>query len=406
VLSTGTELTLGRSVDTNSAFLAGLLGSWGVRTVRHVTVPDDLDDIALTVRRAFAEYDLTVMTGGLGPTEDDWTRLAVARAFGSPLVYRKDLAAEIRERMLGWGFAVPDNNLRQAWLPECAEVVHNPVGTAPAFQVRGFGRAALFLPGVPREAEKLARSALKDLVLHLRPGGPGSVKTYMLRAAGLGESRVDELLKDILRGSENPYVGLSAGAYETKILVTCEASCDSEADALADPVLSEITRRLGKHHAGEGGAREAVSERLKETGRSLGIIDSVTSGAFARSLLEYMSPECPVTAVTLPPGSRHGLAAQDYLSSVGADLVVSLSTKSPSPSGEKYAPDGKLTVVTHILDSRPGGARPNPLSPRRKAEDFFQITPVSGPASLLKDRVAALACFQLWEYLRDKAWKG
>ncbi|MDR1038788.1 MAG: hypothetical protein LBR80_01220 [Deltaproteobacteria bacterium] len=405
VVATGTEIALGRTVDTNCAFLADLMGGWGVRTCRHVTVPDDPGEIERTVRECWREYDVTVMTGGLGPTEDDWTRVAAARAFDVPLVYDAALAGEIRARMREWGFACPDNNLRQAWIPAGARLIRNSRGTAPAFAVVKGSGAAVFLPGVPRECEHLAETELRRVVEEIQPGPGGMVKTYVLKAAGLGEGRVDELLGDILRGAVNPYVGLSAGQYETRILVTVEAEGELEAEALAAPFLEEIGLRLGPNLAGtgEGGLRSAVCEILRDKRLRLGVIDSITGGVLAKSLLEFLPPECLAGAVSCAPGLLHGLNAQNYLSTEGADLVMSLSSKSAPAGGPGDSQEGKITVVTHIRDSRPKIGAYWYRQRGRKADDFFQITPMSGPAGVLKDRVAALACFQLWGFLKDKA---
>ncbi|MDR1313555.1 MAG: hypothetical protein LBQ12_07630 [Deltaproteobacteria bacterium] len=403
LVATGTEIALGRTVDTNSAFLAELLGGWGVRPARHLTVADDLGDLVSAVRECWDNFDLTVMTGGLGPTEDDWTRLAAAVAFGSPLVFSPKLAEEIRGRMAAWGFACPANNMRQAWTPGCARIIRNDRGTAPAFAVVRDGKAAVFLPGVPREAEHLARTRLKGIVEEMLPGGLRSISTFVVRAVGLGEGKVDELLRDILRGSRNPYVGLSAGLYETKILVTAMDAGPREAEELAAPVIEEIESRLGPNLAGygEGGIRAAVAEMLAERRLRLGVIDSITGGVLAKSLLERLPPECLAGAVTCAPGLLHGLNAQNYLSSEGADLVVSLSSKSSPSRGEDGGSAGKITVVTHIRDSRSKPGAGWGSGKRRKGEDFFQITPLSGPPPLLRDRVSALACFQLWGFLKN-----
>jgi hypothetical protein len=307
--------------------------------------------------------------------------------------------------MGSWCFSFPPANYRQAWTPGCARVIPNARGTAPAFAVVEGGRAAVFLPGVPREAEFLAETELKAIVEEILPGGAGAIATFTMKAAGLGESRVDELLKDILRGSSNPYVGLSAGLYETRILVTALASSPEEAEALAAPVMEEIEARLGKHLAGvgEGGTREAAAEILRRKRLRLGVIDSITGGLLAKSLLEHLPPECLAGAVSCAPGLLHGLNAQNYLSAEGADLVMSLSSKSSPPAGPDPSQAGKITVVTHIRDSRPKLVTPSwARRSGQKAEDFFQITPMSGPQALLHDRVAALACFQLWGFLRDK----
>ncbi|MDR1079863.1 MAG: hypothetical protein LBQ79_02595 [Deltaproteobacteria bacterium] len=405
LVATGTEIALGRTVDTNCAFLAELLAGWGIMCARHLTVADDLAELEKALRECWEGYDLTVMTGGLGPTEDDWTRLAAARAFGSPLLYSPDTAAAIRGRMGAWGFGFPPANHRQAWTPGCARVIPNARGTAPAFAVVEGGRAAVFLPGVPREAEFLAETELMAIVEEILPGGAGTIATFTMKAAGLGEGRVDELLKDILRGSRNPYVGLSAGLYETRILVTASAACAEEAEALAAPVMEEIEARLGKHLAGvgEGGMRASVAEILRRKRLRLGVIDSITGGVLAKSLLEHLPPECLAGAVSCAPGRLHGMNAQNYLSVEEADLVMSLSSKSSPPAGPDASQAGKITVVTHIRDSRPKLVTPSwARRSGQKAEDFFQITPMSGPQALLHDRVAALACFQLWGFLRDK----
>jgi nicotinamide-nucleotide amidase len=407
-MATGSELTEGASVDSNSAFLASMLGDLGARVVRIVTLPDDLEALASGIRESFSSSELVVMTGGLGPTEDDFTRLAAAKAFGKPLCYHRDLEEGIGSYMAAKGFQMPGNNLRQAWLPEGAMHIPNPRGTAPAFALRVSGRLAVFLPGVPHEARFLAKTALRRLVSESFPGRVRRRRTYTITAVGLGEGRVDAMLADLQAPPGNPSIGLSAGLYETKVRVTAEGRSEEEARLMAEPLLQEIEARLGPNCAGEGdlGILSGIARMISQKGLRLGIIDSLTQGLLARSLLPILPKECSAGAVTLPPGPLKGSLAQDYLYHEGATLVLSLSYQRPGPqNGSPLVIPGfgeneeQMTVLTHILLNP---KKEKWLSGKSKPDNqFFQLTPLEGPPGTLTERARALAAFQLWSYLRE-----
>jgi nicotinamide-nucleotide amidase len=408
IIATGTELILGSTQDTNTAFLSRMLRDLGVRVESHLTLPDSLSAISERLRGARESFELVVMTGGLGPTEDDFTRLAAAAAFGRPMVYHQALEDHIRAYMSSKGYAMPGNNLRQAWLPEGAIHIHNPRGTAPAFAMRSSGHLAVFLPGVPQEAAFLAATALRRLISETFPKRIRKIRTFTLTAAGLGEGKVDALLADLTAGSVNPSVGLSAGMYETKVRVTASAATEEEARLLAEPLLAEIEGRLGSGYAGEGeaGLLGSIVRLISRKGYRLGVIDSITSGLLAQRLLSLLPPENCAGAVTLPFGPLKSSLAQDYLYHEGATLVLSLSCQrsgprqDPPPLIRSFGePEEQMSVLTHIL-----------LNPKREKwlgktspdKQFFQLTPLTGPPGTLTERAQALAAFQLWSYLKDR----
>ncbi|MDR2405826.1 MAG: hypothetical protein LBE27_05590 [Deltaproteobacteria bacterium] len=407
LIATGTELILGGALDTNTQFLSQMLSDLGVSVKSHLSLPDDLEVLSDRLIKARENFELVVMTGGLGPTEDDFTRLAAAKAFNRPLVYHQHLEDEIRAYMTSKGFLMPTNNLRQAWLPQGAIHIPNPRGTAPAFAMKEAGKLNVFLPGVPHEAKFLAKTALRRLISETFPGRLRRLQTYTLTAVGLGEGRVDALLSDLTLGSKNPSIGLSAKPYETLVRVTVDAASEEEARILSEPLIGEIESRLGSNYAGEGelGLLGSVARLITRKGYKLGIIDSITTGLFAQKLLSILPPQCAAGSVTLPFGPLKSSLAQDYLYHEGATLVLSLSCQRSGPRENSRIIESfgeseeQMTVLTHILLNP---EREKWLGKKSPDKQFFQLTPLSGPAGTLTERAQALAAFQLWSYLKDR----
>jgi nicotinamide-nucleotide amidase len=158
LISTGTELVLGQSIGTNAAWLAAQLAGLGIRSVRHVTVADDLAATRDTLLEAAAACDLVVLTGGLGPTEDDLTRQALAEAAGVPLVLHAPSLEHLRAFFVARGREMPDRNRVQALAPQGATVLPNPCGTAPGLQVELRGTPCYALPGVPSEMRSASQT--------------------------------------------------------------------------------------------------------------------------------------------------------------------------------------------------------------------------------------------------------
>ena len=280
IISTGSELMLGRMVDTNSAWLSDFLGVLGIHTVRHTSVGDDLAMLIDAFKRGWTESRLIVVTGGLGPTEDDLTRQAAAEAFGLELEFNEQLADEVRQMFLNRGSVMTDNNLRQAWLPRTSLPVPNSAGTAPGFALADEKRLMVFLPGVPREMKLMCETWLKPRLKEQFPGLSASSHTVILRTAGLGESLVDSLIGDLMVPESNPTIGLLAGPDMVNVLVTATGRDQAEARSLTAPAVGELEKRLHGHVFGYGddNLSDVLAGLLKERDLSLTILDAVTQG--------------------------------------------------------------------------------------------------------------------------------
>lgn len=244
IIAIGTEMLLGEIQDTNTHFLACCLRDNGIDLLRSVIVGDNAERIASAVKEAMSRSQIIITTGGLGPTVDDPTRLAIANALGVDITFHPELWEQIQTRFKKYGRKPTENNRRQAYLPIDAIAIPNPVGTAPAFYFRNNANLIVCLPGVPRELEYLVENEVLPLLrnsFQLQ----GLIKAAVVHTAGVGESQVDEWIGD-LEILVNPTVGLRAHPGQVDIRVTAKANSISEADAMISPVLEKIKDRLGE----------------------------------------------------------------------------------------------------------------------------------------------------------------
>lgn len=278
LIAIGSELVLGEIVDTNSTHIARALRSIGLEVERFSAVGDRADRIAALVREAAARSPVVITTGGLGPTVDDPTREAVARAFDRTLEYRPELWAQIEARFRKFGRIPSKNNRVQAHIPAGARPVENPVGTAPAFIVEHAGGAVICLPGVPREMEHLLTHTILPY-LRQTFNLNGVLKARILRTVGLGESAIDARIGDLER-LENPAVGLAAHAGQVDIRITAKAASEAEADALIAPVEAQVRAAFGDFIFAEGAQtlEDAVAQLLAARGLSVAVVEAGTDG--------------------------------------------------------------------------------------------------------------------------------
>ena len=242
IITIGTELLLGETVDTNTRYIARALRDEGVDLFRTSTIGDNPDRIAEIIREGVQRAEIIITTGGLGPTVDDPTREAVAQALGVETEFRPELWDQILERFKRYGRTPTDNNKRQAFIPRGALPVENPVGTAPAFICETGEHAIISLPGVPREMEYLMQNMVLPY-LRERYNLTGVIKARVLHTSGAGESQIDERIGD-LEQLNNPTVGLAAHAGQVDIRITAKAETEAEADALISKVEEQIRQRL------------------------------------------------------------------------------------------------------------------------------------------------------------------
>jgi nicotinamide-nucleotide amidase len=243
IITIGTELLLGEIQDTNTRFLARSLRDIGVDLYRTTCVGDNSRRIENVIREALERCDIVLTTGGLGPTVDDPTRQAVANALGVELEFHPELWEQIEGIMTRYGRKASENNRRQAMIPVGAEVIRNPVGTAPAFIAPKTGRVVICLPGVPREMELLFMQGVQPWLrerFHLT----SIIQSRVLHAAGMGESHVDELIGD-LELLSNPTVGLLAGPGRVDIRIAAKADSQTDIDNMIAKTETVIREKLG-----------------------------------------------------------------------------------------------------------------------------------------------------------------
>lgn len=284
IVTIGTELLLGEIIDTNSAWIAQQLTTIGLNLYYTTTVGDNLGRVADVLRHALARSDVVITTGGLGPTVDDVTREAVARATGRDLTLDEDLVQEIARFFARRGYTMTANNRKQATLPRGATVIHNPVGTAPAFAVEHEGHVIICLPGVPHEMKHLMESDVLPF-LRERFGLRGIIKSRVLRTCGIGESAIDARIGDLMRLA-NPTVGTAAHPGQTDVRITVKADSVEEADALIAPLEAALRARIGEYVFGvdRDTIGDVLAALLAERGLRLAVAETVTTGELAQWL--------------------------------------------------------------------------------------------------------------------------
>jgi competence/damage-inducible protein CinA-like protein len=284
ILTIGTELLLGEIVDTNTAAVARALRDVGANLYLTTTVGDNPERIAQAVRQALQRSDVLITTGGLGPTVDDPTREAVAAALGVPLEFRPELWEQIRQRFAAFGRLPGENNRRQAHVPAGSQAIPNPVGTAPGFIAEQADRLVISLPGVPAEMVYLLDRSVAPF-LRARYQLAGGLVVRRVRTAGAAESWIDEQISDLEQLS-NPTVGVSAHPGRVDIRVTARGATTPEADALLEPLIADLLRRLGEcvYAVGEETLEQVVAGLLDRHSWTLAVVESGVAGVLTPGL--------------------------------------------------------------------------------------------------------------------------
>jgi nicotinamide-nucleotide amidase len=279
IISVGTELLLGQTIDSNAAFLSKTLAALGIDLFRRATVGDNEARLVQALREAAERADLILTIGGLGPTEDDLTKEAVARAFDDELLLDPASAEHVRGIFARRGLPMPESNLRQAMVLRSGRAVPNPLGTAPGALLEKAGKLVFCLPGPPREFIPMVENSLVPLLAERLGGDRTILRSRVLRTIGIGESAMEERVKDLL-ASTNPTVAPLAHVGESHLRLTARAASEAEALRLIEPLEQEIRSRLGTHvyGANEAVLEQVVVELLAERGMTLAVAESCTGG--------------------------------------------------------------------------------------------------------------------------------
>ncbi|MCG6861454.1 MAG: CinA family nicotinamide mononucleotide deamidase-related protein [Chromatiaceae bacterium] len=328
IVTIGSELLLGQILDTNTGYLARKLGRLGVATRFRTSVGDRLEEIGQVIRSAVERCDMVITTGGLGPTLDDLTREAVARAAGVELELKEELIEQIEAYFARIGYRMPENNRRQAYVPAGSEVIHNPVGTAPCFVAEVDATPVICLPGVPRELSYLWDREIAPWIRE-RFGLSDQQVTYrVLKVVGLSESRVDALISDLMGVGKNPELGLLASSGEIKVRITATARGDTDADRLIRPVEEEIRSRLGNKIFGidDETLEGVIDSLLLGKGMTLCILETFTAGLAAQRMYRIPATQLLDSRV-IPDRERLLRLLEEPAWSVHAQSATSLAHK-------------------------------------------------------------------------------
>ncbi|MFZ5647083.1 MAG: CinA family nicotinamide mononucleotide deamidase-related protein [Bacillota bacterium] len=291
VIFTGTELLLGQILNTNAQHLQQTLASLGIDLYFQVTVGDNKARLKEAILQASSRADLVVIGGGLGPTEDDLSREALSESLGVPLIESPEALAITERFFKSRGIEMSPSNLKQALAPEGSTVLDNPVGTAPGLALEHKSVMYILVPGPPNEFKTMVDNQVVPL-LKKKTGPMASViKSSVLKLCGIGESRVDEILGELLQGA-NPTLAPTAKFFEIHLRITSKAGSPEEADMLNSQLERKVRERLGEFIYGKDdeSLTEAVGKILSGKGLTLAAAETCSGGYLSHLLTSF--PGC------------------------------------------------------------------------------------------------------------------
>lgn len=345
ILSIGSELLGGHLTDTNATFLAQELAAQGIELLHVVQVGDNLQRLVRVLSIAIDDADLVICTGGIGPTDDDLTREAIAALTDETPVVNEEIVAGIREFFAHRGLEMPERNAKQAWVIPSAEVLPNPVGTAPGWLTRIGSASIVAMPGVPREMFRMWREqALPRLATYF----DGAVyRSANLRTLGIGESAVSELLGELTQRA-NPYVGTYAKDDGVHVRVTAAAQDATAAESDLDDTVAEIRQRLAEfiYADDERPLPRVLLDTLRDRGYSVGIAEAGAGGRLGSLLLSEPASAGIVLGVSVVAEADHSRSAKVLASEIrtqtGANIGVGITAQTEPTSQGLY--EGTIEV--------------------------------------------------------------
>ena len=286
IIAVGTEILLGDIVNTNAQYLAKQLADMGIFVYHQTVVGDNPQRLEKAYQAAFDRVNLVITTGGLGPTKDDLTKEIAAAYFKKELVLDKSALEQIEEYFIHRKRKMAKGNIKQAYFPQGAHLLENPNGTAPGCIVEADKKILILLPGPPREMIPMFESSV---VPYLSQFQDGILYSKVLRVCGIGESDMEEKIKDIIEEQSNPTIAPYAKEGEVTIRLTAKAENQQEAEALIAPLELEINKRLDSHVYGEGASslEEVVGKFLISNNLTIATAESCTGGLLAGRLINY-----------------------------------------------------------------------------------------------------------------------
>jgi len=343
IITIGDELLYGSVVDTNAAYIGQRLTETGIEPVFSITVGDEASRIGGALEVACRQADAVLVTGGLGPTHDDVTKTVIAEAIGQDLVFHPDILETVESMFTRRGMAMPESNRVQAYMPRHAEVLDNPVGTAPGFLANHNGTAVFVMPGVPREMKQM----LNEQVLpRLRDKSAGRVILHRwIRTTGIGESSLTQIIGDVIDEAKDIKIASLPQETGVNLRLTAEGRTGDEARRRIEAVETRMVARAGEHIYGvdDDTLEEVVGRLLRDAGATVAIAESCTGGLVASRMTDvpgssdYLiegvvsySNAAKMARLEVPVGTidRHG--------AVSAETAAAMATGMRQTSGATY----------------------------------------------------------------------
>lgn len=285
IISIGTELLLGQITDTNASYLAGELPALGIDLYFISQVGDNLGRLVDTLHRAEQRSDVIIMTGGLGPTEDDVTREAIAATMGEEMAVQPDLEADLRAYFQRRGREMTTSNLKQATLIPSASALPNPVGTAPGWWVEKNGHIFIAMPGVPREMYRMWSDQAVPRLRQRRSAADGIIVSRTIKLIGIGESAAEAKIRHLL-ASTNPTIGTYAKQDGVHLRLTSKMASEADARAAIARMEGDLQDILGPYIYGFDADTpfSVVADLLLARNKSLAVIETCTGGYVASAI--------------------------------------------------------------------------------------------------------------------------
>lgn len=285
LISVGTEILLGNIVNTNAAYLSEQCAALGLSCYYQDVVGDNEERLCETIRTALGRADILLISGGLGPTQDDLTKEAAAKVMGRSLYLHEESKASIQRFFEDRGLEITDNNWKQAMMPEGCIVVDNPNGTAPGVIMTENGRHVILMPGPPNEMIPMFETSIMPYLGTLQDG---VIFSQTVKVCGVGESKAETIVQDLIESQSNPTIATYAKTGEVHLRVTARAEDEKAAKKLVKPVVKELKSRFGSHvytTEEEVTLEKAVVDLLLANKLTISTVESCTGGLVAARLI-------------------------------------------------------------------------------------------------------------------------
>lgn len=363
LICVGTEILMGNIVNTNSAYLARQCARLGLSVYYQSVVGDNEERLAESIRQAIGRSDITILTGGLGPTPDDLTKEVAAKVMGMPLEKNQACVEMIKRNLSKTSFStIPSNNWKQAMVPKGAVVLMNSNGTAPGLILEKDGKEVILLPGPPGELTLMFE---EQVMPYLAKKQPGILYSEMVKVCGIGESRVAEKIDDLIATQTNPTIATYAKESQVDIRVTAKGKNEKEAKALVKPLVKELKERFQEAvftTKEEVSIEEALVELCIKKGITLSTAESCTGGLIAGRLVNVsgVSDVFPGGMVTYSNSCKHKMLGvkKETLKDYGA---VSKRTAKEMAKGICKAMHTDVGIAVTGIAGPAGGTKKKPV---------------------------------------------